>query len=121
MFPAGSHLGGRRRDGADAAVPTFPDRLGMLANELTMLSKLGAPGAGVEEDGLATVLTAPAKLGMVLAITSKAAGAEGADPAMAVATPANDGMFEAMMLATPARVGYVAAAGRGSSPEGGSQ
>lgn len=59
-----------------ATLLTMPAKQGMLANELTMLSKLAAPvlaaGAGVvvEADfnvaaaGLATVLAAPARLGM---------------------------------------------------------
>lgn len=59
-----------------ATLLTRPAKLGMLANELTMLSKLTAPvllaGTGVLVEvefnvavaGLATVLAAPAKLGM---------------------------------------------------------
>lgn len=60
-----------------ATLPTMPDKLGILAKELKILSRLVAPvlaaGTGVvlEADfniaaaaGLATVLAAPAKLGM---------------------------------------------------------
>ncbi len=60
-----------------ATLLTMPAKLGMLANELTMLSKLAAPvlaagtGAVVEAGvsgavavGLARALEAPAKLGM---------------------------------------------------------
>lgn len=104
----------------------MPAKLGMLANELTMLSKLAAlelaAGTGVVVEvkfniaaaGLATVLAAPAKLGMwvamLLAVLSMEGGAEGvgawvAEPPMEVANPANDGMLVAMMSVTPARVG----------------
>lgn len=59
-----------------AGLLTMPDKLGIFANELRMLSKLAAPllaaGTGVVLEaefklaaaGLATVLAAPAKLGM---------------------------------------------------------
>ena len=94
-----------------------------------MLSKLTAPvllaGTGVLVEvefnvavaGLATVLAAPAKLGMwsamllaMLPIDGGAegaigAGAVGAEPPMEVANPAKDGMLVAMKSVTPARVG----------------
>lgn len=109
-----------------ATLLTMPAKLGMLANELTMLSKLAAPevaaGTGVVVEaefniapaGSATVLAAPAKLGvwvaMLLAMVSMEGGAEGAgaggaEPPMEVANPANDGMLVAMMSVTTARVG----------------
>lgn len=54
-----------------ATLLTMPDKLGILAKELKILSKLAAPllAAGTGEfklaaAGLATVLAAPAKLGM---------------------------------------------------------
>lgn len=59
-----------------ATLLTMPAKLGMLANELTILSNLAAPvlaaGTGVVLEaefnvaaaGLATVVVAPAKLGM---------------------------------------------------------
>lgn len=87
-----------------------------------MLSYLAAaPGVlvGAERfetaSGLATVLTAPAKLGMLLEMlvemVSMVGGAEGAlvgaglEPPMELASPANDGMLLAMMSVIPARVG----------------
>lgn len=129
-------------------LPTMPAKLGMLANELTMLSKLRAPvlaavsSVGPEAEfnvtasGFATVLAAPAKIGirsaMLLAILSIEGGAEGAEgvgaawaePPTELANPASDGMLAAMMSVTPARVGKKTprsdpptAGGGASSPE----
>lgn len=139
MSPATPILGGKRgghlpaegyeADGAVltaglATLLTIPAKPDMLANELTMLSKLAAPGTGVLEgpefnvaaDGLATMLAVPAKLGMwaamLLAIMSMEGGAvgtegvgEGVEPPMVAATPANEGMLVVIMSATSARVG----------------
>lgn len=107
----------------------------MFANELTMLSKLAAlvlaAGTGVEEEagfdvavaGFAMALAVPAKLGMwaemllaMLFMEGGAEGAGGAEPPMAAATPANEGMFAAMKSVTPARVGKTTPR---SKPEGG--
>lgn len=115
---------------------TNPAKLGMLASELKMLSKLGA-GAGVVEGAglstavsalapggiglndarLASVLAVSAKSGiwvvMLLAMLSKEGGAEGvegfqgAEPPMEAATPASDGMLVAITPVTPSRVGKV--------------
>lgn len=118
-----------------ATLLTMPAKLGMLANELTMLSKLAVPvlavgtgvvlevGFNVAAAGLATTLAAPAKVGMWapmlltrLSIEGGAwgsgavgaVGAEGAEPPMEVANPANDGMLLAIMSVMPARVGKTA-------------
>lgn len=152
---------------AGLAIPfIIPAKLGMLANELKMLSKLAAPvlaagtvvveeagfkvaapalaaGTGVVVEagfklvaaGLATVLAAAAKLGMwaamLLAMLSTdrgvvgpggVGGSGGAEPPMAAATPANDGILAAMMSVTPVSVGKMkpwseaAGGGRGGAP-----
>lgn len=102
-------------------------KLGTLASELTIVSRLtefasvsGSAGA-VEADGAvaesATALAVPSKLGMWAAILwarlSTKGGVEGrgraeelgAEPLMEVASPASDGMLLAMMSVMPARVG----------------
>lgn len=129
-----------------ATLLTIPAKIGMLANELTMLSKLAvavlAAGTGEVEEaefnvaaaGLATVSAAPAKLGiwaeMLLAMLLMEGGAErggegvgplmGAGPLMEAATSARDGMLIAMMSVTPARDGKTpprGGRGRASSPK----
>lgn len=114
---------------AGLATPlTRPDKLGILAKELKMLSKLAAPllaaGTGVVLEaelilaaGLATVLLAMLSIAGG-AEEAEGTGAVGAEPPMEVANPANDGMLVAMMSVTPASVGKPLAAGGGaSSPE----
>lgn len=106
--------------GLGTLVPIFAT-LGLLADELRMLSRLMLEGRfSAAEGGLTTVLAAPAKLGicaaMLVAMLSMEGGAEGAgeaggmggmslEPLMEATTSAKDGMLVAIMSETPARVG----------------
>lgn len=96
-------------------------KMGLLADELRMLSKLMLEGRfSAAEVGFRTVLAAPAKLGMctamLVAMLSREGAAEGAgeaggtggmsvEPLMEAAASAKEGMLVAMMSETPARVG----------------
>lgn len=120
-----------------AGLPIFmPVKLGTLASELTIVSRVtefacaSGTADAVEADGavadVVTALAVPSKLGMLAAILEATLVKDGADgggrveelgaePPMAVASPANEGMLLAMMSVMPARVGK---AGPWSDPAG---
>lgn len=125
-LPVGVSLDGSavERGGAEGAVLTaelttwflIPAKLGMLAMEQMMLSKVGTPGsaAGVGRAeltaaGLAIVLAASANPGMLVEILSTrlsiGGGAEGAEPPIAAATLAREGMLVEMMSVMLLKVG----------------
>lgn len=94
---------------------TKPVKLGTLASELTIFSRLTELVLAVAE--LATVASEQGLLAALLnPVLFVNGGAEGggrveagvADPPMEVANPANEGMLLAMMSVMPARVGKTA-------------